>query len=178
MGIKFEEYKNWKKFTDIKYEHKDCRLLIPRLHINGSTESIFLNLMVFEQGSPYCSRYITSYTTFIDGLIDSPKDAHHLIEKRIISHELGSEDDVSTLFNNLRREIYFELVPNDYYLSDVSQKLNQHYQQKWRSWIATLKHEYLKDPWKTVSLFAAALLIGLTTAQTAHTVVGYHFPRP
>ncbi|KAI7986137.1 UPF0481 protein [Camellia lanceoleosa] len=177
-GIGFEENKNWKKLTDIQFDHKNGMLLIPRLHINGSTKSILLNLMVFEQGSPYCGRYITSYTSFMDGLVDSPKDALYLIEKRIIYHELGSEEDVATLFNNLRREIYFKYEPDDYYLYDVSQKLNKHYEQKWRSWIATLKHEYLKDPWKTVSLFAAALLIILTAAQTAYTVVGYHFPRP
>ncbi|CAL5362452.1 unnamed protein product [Camellia sinensis] len=175
-GIGFKENKNCEKFTDIQFDHKNCMLLIPRLHINGSTKSILLNLMVFEQGNKFCSRYITSYTIFMDGLVDSAKDAQHLIEKHIIYHELGSEDNVATLFNSLRREIYF--IPNDCYLRDVSQKLDEHYQQKWRGWIATLKHEYLKDPWKTISLIAAGLLILLTITQTTYTVVGYHLPRP
>ncbi|KAF5933869.1 hypothetical protein HYC85_030040 [Camellia sinensis] len=175
-GIGFKENKNCEKFTDIQFDHKNGMLLIPRLHINGSTRSILLNLMVFEQGNKFCSRYITSYTIFMDGLVDSAKDAQHLIEKQIIYHELGSEDNVATLFNSLRREIYF--IPDDCYLRDVSQKLDEHYQQKWRSWIATLKHEYLKDPWKTISLIAAALLILLTITQTAYTVVAYHLPRP
>ncbi|KAL7178864.1 hypothetical protein ACSBR1_042259 [Camellia fascicularis] len=149
-GIGFKENKNCEKFTDIQFDQKN--------------------------GNKFCSRYITSYTIFMDGLVDSAKDAQHLIEKHIIYHELGSEDNVATLFNSLRREIYF--IPNDCYLRDVSQKLDEHYQQKWRSWIATLKHEYLKDPWKTISLIAAALLILLTITQTAYTVVGYHLPRP
>ncbi|KAI7986142.1 UPF0481 protein [Camellia lanceoleosa] len=178
-GIGFKENKNCEKFTDIQFDHKNGMLLIPRLHINGSTKSIFLNLMVFEQGYSFCSRlYITSYTIFMDGLVDSAKDAQHLIEKNIIYHELGSEDNVATLFNSFRREIYFKCLPNVCYLYNVSQKLDEHYQQKWRSWIATLKHEYLKDPWKTISLIAAALLILLTITQTAYTVVGYHLPRP
>ncbi|XP_028110760.1 uncharacterized protein LOC114309246 [Camellia sinensis] len=174
-GIGFKEIKNWKKFTDIQFDHKNRLLLIPRLHINGSTKSILLNLMVFEQGYPFCSRYITSYTSFMDGLVDSPKDAQHLVEKRIISHELGNEDNVATLFNNIRREIYFKLVPDDYYLYDVSQKLNEHYKQKWRSWFATLKHEHFKDPWKTTALFAATLLILLAIIQAAYTVFGHSF---
>ncbi|KAF5933888.1 hypothetical protein HYC85_030059 [Camellia sinensis] len=174
-GIGFKEIKNWKKFTDIQFDHKNRLLLIPRLHINGSTKSILLNLMVFEQGYPFCSRYITSYTSFMDGLVDSPKDAQHLVEKRIISHELGNEDNVAALFNNIRREIYFKLVPDDYYLYDVSQKLNEHYKQKWRSWFATLKHEHFKDPWKTTALFAATLLILLAIIQAAYTVFSHSF---
>ncbi|THG04645.1 hypothetical protein TEA_004774 [Camellia sinensis var. sinensis] len=41
----------------------------------------------------------------MDELINSPKDVEHLYEKRIIVHQLGSEEDVATLFNNLRKEI-------------------------------------------------------------------------
>ncbi|KAL7161107.1 hypothetical protein ACSBR2_041708 [Camellia fascicularis] len=106
---------------------------------------------------------------------DSPKDVEHLHEKRIIAHQFGSEEDVATLFNNLRKEIVFDT--SDYYLLDVSQKLNKHYQQKWRTWKAIFKHEYLKDPWKIISLVAASFLILLTLAQTAYTIISYHVPK-
>ncbi|KAI7986861.1 UPF0481 protein [Camellia lanceoleosa] len=172
-GIIFET-KDSTKFTDIEF--KEGKLLIPPLLIHDLTKSIFLNLMAFEQCYPLCDSYITSYISFMDELINSPKDVEHLYEKRIIVHQLGSEEDVATLFNNLRKEIVFDT--SDYYLLDVSQKLNKHYQQKWRTWKAIFRHEYLKDPWKIISLVAASFLILLTMAQTAYTIISYHFPKP
>ncbi|CAL5442028.1 unnamed protein product [Camellia sinensis] len=110
----------------------------------------------------------------MDGLINSSKDVEHLIEKGIIAHQLGSEEDVATLINNLRKEMVFDTSNN--YLSKISKRLNDHYEQKWRTWNATLKHEYLKDSWNIISLVAAGLLIFFTIAQTAYTMVSYHFP--
>lgn len=172
-GIIFEA-KDSTKFTDIEF--KEGKLLIPPLLIHDLTKSIFLNLMAFEQCYPHCESYITSYISFMDELINSPKDVEHLNEKRIIVHQLGSEEDVATLFNNLRKEIVFDT--SDYYLLDESRKLNQHYQQKWRTWKAILTHEYLKDPWKIISLVAASFLILLTLAQTTYTIISYHVPKP
>ncbi|GMQ11073.1 hypothetical protein CsSME_00053841 [Camellia sinensis var. sinensis] len=172
-GIMFET-KDSTKFTDIEF--KEGKLLIPPLLIHDLTKSIFLNLMAFEQCYPHCDSYITSYISFMDELINSPKDVEHLHEKRIIVHQLGSEEDVATLFNNLRKEIVFDT--SDYYLLDVSLKLNKHYQQKWRTWKAIFKHEYLKDPWKIISLVAASFLILLTLAQTTYTIISYHVPKP
>ncbi|KAI7984871.1 UPF0481 protein [Camellia lanceoleosa] len=172
-GIIFET-KDSTKFTDIEF--KQGKLLIPPLLIHDLTKSIFLNLMAFEQCYPHCESYITSYISFMDELINSPKDVEHLNEKRIIVHQLGSEEDVATLFNNLRKEIVFDT--SDYYLLDESRKLNQHYQQKWRTWKAILTHEYLKDPWKIISLAAASFLILLTLAQTTYTIISYHVPKP
>ncbi|KAF5933849.1 hypothetical protein HYC85_030020 [Camellia sinensis] len=172
-GIIFET-KDSTKFTDIEF--KEGKLLIPPLLIHDLTKSIFLNLMAFEQCYPHCDSYFTSYISFMDELINSPNDVEHLYEKRIIVHQLGSEEDVATLFNNLRKEIVFDT--SDYYLLDVSQKLNKHYQQKWRTWKAIFRHEYLKHPWKIISLVAASFLILLTMVQTAYTIITYHFPKP
>ncbi|KAI7985492.1 UPF0481 protein [Camellia lanceoleosa] len=171
-GIKFEK-KDSPKFTEIEF--KKGKLLIPPLLIHGSTRSTFLNLMAFEQCYPDCGRHITSYISFMDGLIDSSKDVEHLVVKGIISHHLGSDEDVATLINNLRKEMVFDTNKN--YMSDISKQLNEHYEQKWRTWTATLKREYLKDPWKIISLLVAGLLILFTAAQAAYSVVSYHFPR-
>ncbi|CAL5442038.1 unnamed protein product [Camellia sinensis] len=164
-GIKFEK-KESSKFTEIEF--KKGKLLIPPLLIHGSTRSTFLNLMAFEQSYPGCGRHITSYISFMDGLINSSKDVEHLVVKGIISHHLGSDEDVATLINNLRKEMVFDTNKN--YMSDISKQLNEHYEQKWRTWTATLKREYLKDPWKIISLVAAALLILFTAAQAAYSM--------
>lgn len=171
-GIKFRK-KDSPIFTEIEF--KKGELLIPPLLIHGSTRSTFLNLMAFEQCYPDCGRHITPYISFMDGLIDSSKDVEHLVVKGIISHHLGSDEDVATLINNLRKEMVF--YTNKNYMSDISEELNKHYEQKWPTWTATLKREYLKDPWKIISLVVACLLILFTAAQAAYSMVSYHFPR-
>ncbi|KAF5933839.1 hypothetical protein HYC85_030010 [Camellia sinensis] len=164
------------KITDIGFDKGKGKLLIPPLRIHGSTKSIFLNLMAFEQ----CyhrerDRYITSYISFMDRLIDSVRDVQCLQKKGIIVHDLGSEEDVATLFNNLRKEIVVPTNTNSYYLANVSCDLNRYYT-KWRNWWGILKHEYVKDPWKILSIVAAILIILLTSAQTIYTILGY-YPR-
>uniref|UniRef100_A0A5B7BAR1 Uncharacterized protein n=1 Tax=Davidia involucrata TaxID=16924 RepID=A0A5B7BAR1_DAVIN len=168
-SVEFKK-KDSTKFTDIEF-HEGV-LSIPPLVIHDSTKSIFLNLMVFEQYYPQCSSYVTSYVTFMDGLINSAKDVEYLHEKGIIEHDLGSDEDVASLFNNLRKDIFFD--PNDSYLAEVSQNLNEHFNEKWQTQKATFKHEYLKDPWKVISIGAAIFLIFLTLAQTTYTLLGYH----
>ncbi|KAL7161117.1 hypothetical protein ACSBR2_041719 [Camellia fascicularis] len=172
-GIRLRK-KNALKITDIDFDKGKGKLLIPPLRVHGSTKSIFLNLMAFEQ----CyhrewERYITSYISFMDRLIDSVRDVEYLQKKGIIVHDFGSEDDVATLFNNLRKEIVVPTNTNNYYLANVSCDLNRYYT-KWRNWRAILKHEYVKDPWKILSIVAAVLLILLTFAQTIYTILGYY----
>ncbi|KAA8541088.1 hypothetical protein F0562_025051 [Nyssa sinensis] len=162
------------KFTNIEFN--EGVLFIPPLVIHGSTKSIFLNLMVFEQHYPQCDNYITSYVSFMDGLINSAKDVEYLYKKKIIYHDLGTDEDVASLFNNLRKEIV--TLNHDSYLAEVSDNLNRNFNEKWRTRRATLKHEHLKDPWKVISLIAASFLIVFALLQTTYTMLGYHHPHP
>uniref|UniRef100_A0A5B7BBL3 Uncharacterized protein n=1 Tax=Davidia involucrata TaxID=16924 RepID=A0A5B7BBL3_DAVIN len=77
-SVEFKK-KDSTNFTDIEF-NKGI-LYIPPLVIHDSTKSIFLNLMVFEQYYPQCSNYVTSYVSFMDGLINSAKDVEYLYEK-------------------------------------------------------------------------------------------------
>ncbi|KAL5700867.1 hypothetical protein ACHQM5_026269 [Ranunculus cassubicifolius] len=170
-GLKFQK-KNTSNFTDIEF--KDGILYIPRLVIHDSTKSIFLNLMAFEQCYPHCSNHVTSYISFMDGLINSPRDVAYLRHRRIIDHGLGSEEEVAILFNNLCKEISFNI--NDCYLSKVSSDVNRYFDKRWNRWRASLKQEYFSNPWAIVSLLAAVCLIGLTMTQTLYTIIPYYFP--
>ncbi|KAF6170940.1 hypothetical protein GIB67_014757 [Kingdonia uniflora] len=170
-GVKFRKKKS-EKFMDIEF--KNGFLYIPPLVIHDSTKAIFLNLMVFEQCYPHCSNHVTSYISFMDGLINCPRDVGHLRFQGIIDHGLGSEEEVAGLFNKLCKEIAFDI--NDCYLSGVSAEVNKYFDRRWHTWRATLKHEYFSNPWAILSLLAAILLIFLTLAQTFYTVLAYHFP--
>ncbi|KAJ8437765.1 hypothetical protein Cgig2_024069 [Carnegiea gigantea] len=57
---------------------------IPRLVVTDQTESLFRNIMVFEQCDYFSESYIIDYVTFLDGLINTPKDVEMLIQNEVI----------------------------------------------------------------------------------------------
>ncbi|KAF8401321.1 hypothetical protein HHK36_012255 [Tetracentron sinense] len=168
-GVKFQK-KNSGKFMDIEF--KKGVLHIPPLVIHDSTKSIFLNLMAFEQCYSHCSNHVTSYIRFMDGIINSSRDVGYLLDKGIIDHGLGSEEEVAFLFNTLCKDIAFDI--NDCYLSSVYADVNRYFDRKWHWWEASLMHQYLSNPWAILSLLAAILLLVFTLTQTFYTVFSYY----
>ncbi|KAJ4961439.1 hypothetical protein NE237_021349 [Protea cynaroides] len=172
-GVKLQK-KVTDKFLDIEF--KKGILYIPKLVIHDSTKAIFLNLMAYEQCYPHCSNDVTSYVTFMDGLINTSRDVGYLRFEGIIDHGLGSDEEVATLFNKICRQFVFDI--NDCYLSALSIEVNRYYDYKWNTWRALLKHDYVSNPWAIVSLLAAIFLIGLTLTQTLYSVLAYYIPPP
>ncbi|KAF7850674.1 hypothetical protein BT93_L5120 [Corymbia citriodora subsp. variegata] len=171
-GVKFREGKT-DRFMDIQF--KDGILWIPQLHIDDGTRSLFLNLIAFEQSHIDCSNDITAYVIFMDHLINSPEDVRHLHKRGIIEHWLGSDTEVADLFNQLCKEVVFDL--NRSYLSELSADLNGYYSLKWNNWRAILKNKHFDNPWSIISLIAALFLLALTFLQSFYAVYGYYRPR-
>ncbi|CAM8882432.1 unnamed protein product [Rhodiola kirilowii] len=168
-GIKFKRRRT-DRFWDVKF--KNGILKIPRLLIEDSTKSLFLNLIAFEQCHLDCSGDITSYVVFMDDLINSPEDVRYLHHCGIIGHGLGSDADVADLFNNLCQEVVFDT--RNSYLSTLSYDVNKYFNHRWNRWRASLKHDYFSNPWAIISFFAAVILLLLTFAQTFYTGYGYY----
>ncbi|XP_042482053.1 putative UPF0481 protein At3g02645 [Macadamia integrifolia] len=102
---------------DIEFDVNEGVLTIPTILIWDETELILRNLIAFEQGET-CIEYFTAYTAFMDGLIDTARDVELLEQKGIIINNIGSREDVVTLFNNLNkhvvlREPYFSGIVKD-----------------------------------------------------------------
>lgn len=170
-GIKFKRRKT-DRFWDIKF--KNGILKIPRLLIHDGTKSLFLNLIAYEQCHLDCTNDITSYVIFMDNLINSPSDVSYLHYCGIIENWLGSDIEVSDLFNRLCQEVVFDI--NDSSLSRLSEQVNRYYEHRWNAWRASLKHRYFSNPWTIISFFAAVILLGLTFAQTFYSVFSYYRP--
>ncbi|KAF8393994.1 hypothetical protein HHK36_020196 [Tetracentron sinense] len=169
-GVSFQK-KDSENFIVIEF--KKGILYIPPLVIHDSTMSIFLNLMAFEQYYPDCSNHVTSYIRFMDGLINSPRDVEYLRNKGIINHKLGSEQEVADLVNKFCKEIVFD-IDDKCYLYDLSVMVNRYVDQKWHVWRSILKHQYFTNPWTSLSILAASILLLLTLLQTIYTVMGYY----
>ncbi|XWS29786.1 hypothetical protein CRYUN_Cryun24cG0060300 [Craigia yunnanensis] len=120
------------------------------------------------------SNDITSYVIFMDNLINSHGDVGYFHYFGIIEHWLGSNAEITDLFNRLCQEVVFDT--NNSYLSQLSEDVNRYYNHRWNAWRAALKHRYFNNPWAIISFFAACILLVLTFAQTFYGVYGYYRP--
>ncbi|XP_061995073.1 UPF0481 protein At3g47200-like [Rosa rugosa] len=164
-GVKFRRASSTDTKSIMNIEFKDGTLAIPQLAIGELTDSLFRNLIAFEQCYPGHSHKITSYAVLMDNLIGSSKDMEFLCEKKIIDNWLSAED-ASKFFVKL----YYDTVLNKFYYGGLCSKLNKHYDHKWKTWQEKFKRTYCSDPWKFISLTAAFILLLLTLLQTIYTV--------
>ncbi|XP_059645111.1 UPF0481 protein At3g47200-like [Cornus florida] len=165
-GMKFR-----RSSSNLKLDIRHARgvLEIPKFTVNNSTESLFRNLMALEQFHYRYNSYIIDYIQFMDGLIDTAKDAELLIQNGILDSYLSDCSAVATLFNNLTKEMIL-WTPNYLYYG-ISEKLNEYCRDPKHKWRATLTSDYFSTPWKTASTIAAVILLGLTLIQTICSIV-------
>ncbi|CAK9154346.1 unnamed protein product [Ilex paraguariensis] len=106
-GIKFEVKKNSSCLFDVEFTNGV--LQIPYLEIDDLTETLFRNLIAYEQC--HCKeKYIIHYMALIDSMINTHKDVDLLIHHRIITSRLGSNEDVMMLFNNICKESVCSII--------------------------------------------------------------------
>ncbi|GFS44987.1 hypothetical protein Acr_00g0093410 [Actinidia rufa] len=150
--------------------HENGELRIPQLKVNEWTETLFRNLIAFEQ-CDHEPEYISSYIIFLDSLINTPMDVDLLVKCEIIENSLGDSERVSDLFNNLYKETITEF--SIFYFADICHKLNAYNKDYWHRWRATryrwkviLKRDYFSNPWSVISVIAAIVLLLFAVAQT------------
>ncbi|MED6133524.1 hypothetical protein PIB30_029073 [Stylosanthes scabra] len=163
-GITFEKVVN-RRLLDITFEKKPilssllcfsclpltevfkARFRIPQLRVDYTTECVLRNLIAFEQCHYPEKPYICNYVSLIDSLIHTKMDAELLVEKEVIVHELGSDEEVATLVNGLCRHV----VTHTTCYHDVINDLNKHYQNPWNRTMAALWLVYFRDTWRASS---------------------------
>ncbi|ONH89764.1 hypothetical protein PRUPE_8G015000 [Prunus persica] len=143
-------------------------LKIPRLRIRGSTEIFFRNLIAYEQ-CEHCDHYINDYVFFMDRLVDSAKDVELLAKSRVLESKLPDSKATADFINNL--DLGPILFSRKFYFTDLCDKLNEHYGEPWHEWKASLKQDYFKSPWASLSIIVAAILVVLTFIQTVCSVM-------
>jgi len=165
-GVKFKVDSS-KYLFDLKFTNGV--LEIPCLKLYNVTESLFRNLVALEQYHYVFDAYVTDYIILVDFLIDIVKDVDLLVQKRILMNALGDNNAVTTLVNNLRRQIFISEA-NSYYF-DLCNRLNNFYEDPWHSWKAALRRDYFSTPWRTASTVAAIILLVLTFTQTVCSII-------
>ncbi|XWS30487.1 hypothetical protein CRYUN_Cryun24cG0121800 [Craigia yunnanensis] len=101
-GVKFVRV-NADSILDMKFRYG--ALEIPSLLIQETTETIFRNLISYEQCLSNCRPIFTSYTKIMDNLIDTSNDMEILCKKKIFDNWLSPED-ATEFFNKLYNDTY------------------------------------------------------------------------
>ncbi|KAG2685926.1 hypothetical protein I3843_10G142500 [Carya illinoinensis] len=169
-GVKFKKAETCNLFH-IKFNNGVME--IPPMNIGDNIESIFRNLIAYEQYSQDVNlKYVTDFATLMDYLIDTPKDVELLRRNGIINNWMGDDEVVSNMFNGFCRYAYFS---NDFYYLDTIKQVNKHCDRRWNVWKAKLRHDYFNNPWALLSVLAAILLLLLAIAQTVFSIISYVF---
>ncbi|KAJ4722907.1 hypothetical protein OWV82_006339 [Melia azedarach] len=171
-GIKFQKVEDRSLF-DIKFENGVLK--IPTLHIGDTSEAVFRNLIAYEQfAHDKNPNHITDYVKFMDCLINSSRDAELLRRRGIIDNWLGDDEVIAALINRLGDAV---VLGDNFYYTEVFDKVNLHCSRRCNKWKANLRHNYFNTPWAIISFLAAAVLLGLTLAQTIFSGLAYFHPK-
>ncbi|GLU10850.1 hypothetical protein SLE2022_276310 [Rubroshorea leprosula] len=155
-GMKFKRGRSLR--LNIKFQKGV--LEIPSLLIHDSTETIFRNIIAFEQCYSGCPPIVTSYAKLMDNLIDTVEDIDILRKNGIICNSLNPED-ATKFFNSLYNSTY---ISRNHY-ADIYKDVNCYCQRWWPRWRAFYIHNYLGKPWAIFSQIFALLILGLTILQ-------------
>ncbi|KAJ4868812.1 Uncharacterized protein Rs2_48579 [Raphanus sativus] len=158
-GVTFKPVETSSCFLDLKFA--DGVLEIPTIAVSDRTETIYRNIIVFEQC--HCSdKIFIEYTRLLSCFIGSPAGADILIRSGIFVNHLGNSEDVSKLFSSMCQEVNFGAK---FHFQSLSKNLHAYCNTPWNRWKAVLRRDYFQNPWSVASVLAAVLLLILTFIQ-------------
>ncbi|OWM67648.1 hypothetical protein CDL15_Pgr024733 [Punica granatum] len=167
LGVRFKGVAR-SKFYDITFENG--LLEIPVIQIDDGTEGRFRNLIAYEEHYVRENKYIGDYMSFMDGLVNTPKDVELLRHKGIIESLMGDDEVIATMFNNMCKQ----RILSNFYYANILEKLTKHCSKKRNVWMAKLRRNHLSSPWAILSVLAALLLLILTITQTIYTALSFY----
>ncbi|KAJ6428275.1 hypothetical protein OIU84_023656 [Salix udensis] len=169
-GIRFgKQEESYRLFQGVCFEKGMMK--IPCLTVVDTTESLFRNLIAYEQCSQRQHLYVTDYIILMDCLINTREDVQILRHCGIIENALGDDEMVCMLFNKLGTYV---MPSNHSYYDQLFDRVENHCARRRNVWLAKLRHNYFNSPWSLISVIAALSLLLLTFLQTLFTVMSYY----
>lgn len=153
-GVKFKPVNDSPRFfLEREQEAPKCNLKLTcsrimelrltQFCVKNDTECVVRNIMALEQFVYPDKAYICSYFLLMDELVDTVEDVDLLVENKVITNMLGSNEAVAKLVNRLCDHIMKEKSC----YTNICKELNEHYENCWNRTVATLKRVYFKDLW-------------------------------
>ncbi|XP_044981907.1 UPF0481 protein At3g47200-like [Hordeum vulgare subsp. vulgare] len=170
-GVRFRKRKDATSFMDVRFARGV--LEIPQLELNDSSESLFRNLIAFEQTYPDTPRDVSTYAVFMDCLITSAEDMRILDLHGVLVSHLNSRRVAWRFFSDVVGQVHWSA---DNYLLGLMDAVNRYRSLRRHKWRAALVRNYFSNPWVTMSVLAALLLLAFSVVQTFFAVYAYFKP--
>ena len=170
-GVKFKKKTFEENMTgsELKVSFSNGTLEIPLCFVDATKCTMLRNLMAFEQCYEDISQHFTEYCFFMDFLIDSASDVAILQKYGILESLLGSDSQTAQMFNTLTKEVFWDSEKQ--YMAGVYEEVAKYYKSPCRNRLANLKQKYFKNPWTTISLCVALLLLLFSCTSASIAVV-------
>lgn len=171
-GIKFVMKEVSECFLDITFN--GGVLEIPPLRVYDYLNSLFRNLIVYEQCFPDVGKYVTNYATFMQCTIATAEDAKLLDSQEILVNRLGTSQAVVDLFS--RRSNHLHYAANGSYLADVFTEAGKYHESEWRKWRSGLVCSCFRNRWTGTAVLFSVLLLLLLIEQSLFAALSYFRP--
>ncbi|KAI5054552.1 hypothetical protein GOP47_0030559 [Adiantum capillus-veneris] len=150
--------------SSVRFDAKRATLYVPKIRVGDDTERLMRNLIAYESHL-IDKLQVLSYLRFMNGLVDTAEDVALLVEKGIIAQDIGSNDMVAKMWNNLCVNT-MRVCTQEY--EDVAVQLVLHCNFKLNALKAEFKRTYLSRPWLFISVLSAVALLIMTFLITLH----------
>ncbi|KAL1361727.1 hypothetical protein HN51_010053 [Arachis hypogaea] len=181
IHVKLNKREEWKwnsvSFTSNLFSGE---LKLPMMIVNDVTPYFYHNLIAFEMCPDFRNNFeFCSYFFLMDSLIDEAEDVKELRLAGVLQNLLGSDKEVAKLFNELGHElpakmcnymIRTNVVAYSKGYIQVKHQINEHYQKKWKTWLAEGRSTYFSTPWSFIAFLAAVAALLLTSIQAWYAV--------
>ncbi|XP_057838977.2 putative UPF0481 protein At3g02645 [Cryptomeria japonica] len=168
-GVKFAPF-TWAS-EKIRFDRASSTLFLPCIEMDYRTDVFLRNMVAVEAFMMWKTRVFTCYADLMDRLIDTPSDVAVLKRYGIITSDLGSDKEISNLWNGIRRSIWRSAYePIDQTIKDV----NAYYRSRYGVLLGEFLQEHFSNPWRAASVVGACTLLVLAFLQTLFSYYQLH----
>ncbi|KAJ4770883.1 hypothetical protein LUZ62_055140 [Rhynchospora pubera] len=163
-GVIFRRKRSPRDMFDISFQYGIME--IPYIQIDSNLKKYLWNMVVFEQSQRFkLDQILISYVALMSSLIYTDIDVAILEESNITPNYLKNDELVATFFNQ-SCESYFGLNYTNHYFHGVFNAINEYNETIWNKYRARLMRVYFRDPWTSILVMQAAIILVLTVLQT------------
>uniref|UniRef100_A0A7N0VID8 Uncharacterized protein n=1 Tax=Kalanchoe fedtschenkoi TaxID=63787 RepID=A0A7N0VID8_KALFE len=145
------------------FDMKTKTIYLPKVNIDLHTEALLRNLVAYEALNVTGPMFITRYTEFMNGIIDTDEDVRLLRENGIIQNRLKSDGEVTDFWNEMSKSIRLTKVD---FLDKVIKDVNKYYEDTWRVKAKKLMNLYVFDSWQFLVFLGIMFFLFFMMMQT------------
>ncbi|KAF5444912.1 hypothetical protein F2P56_034004 [Juglans regia] len=149
---------------------------MPNIAIDDLMRCLLLNCVAFEQCHQMRSSkyYFTVYATFLDCLVNTSEDVEYLRERNVIDNYLADDSEAADFINRAGKDLVVN-VNHGFYLQELFEDVEKHYQKWWMWKWASFKRVYFDKPWLLLSAAGGILLVLATSFQAVMAFLTYKY---